>query len=230
MPWAAAAAIGGAVIGGSATRSAAGKQADAAAAAAAEEGRQFDLIREDQAPYREAGVQALESLRNFQEPSLREIDVLGEPGYQFGLQQGRDVLEGSAAAGGGLYSGNTLKALTRYGNDYATTKYGDAWNRINTTAGNRWNRLASLAGIGQTANQQSAQAGMNYANALGQIGMSNANAQGAAGMARGQIWGNALNQVASVGNRAGWFGGNQQGGSFGPQLDPFYGGTGGSGD
>lgn len=200
-----ASAIGsvvGGLLGAKGAKDAANTQASAARAATEEQRRQFDLIRGDQAPYREAGVDALRQLGDFQEPLMRDIDVLGEPGYMFGLQQGRDVLEGSAAARGGLYSGNTLKALTQFGNDYATTKYGDAWNRMQTGAGNRWNRLASLAGIGQTANQQSAQAGMNFANQVGQIGMSNANAQGAAGMARANIIGNALNGAISAWGRS----------------------------
>jgi hypothetical protein len=220
----------GGLIGDRSAKRAADAQSQAAAAALEEQRRQFDLAREDQAPYREAGVEALTSLRGFQEPALRDIDVMGEPGYMFGLKSGRDALEGSAAAGGGLYSGNTLKALTRYGNDYATTKYGDAWNRMQASSGNRWNRLAALAGVGQTANQQTAQAGRHYADAAGGIGMSNANAQGAAGMARGQIWGNALNGVVSAGQRNNWWAPSPTGGSFGAQLDPFFGGTGGSGD
>jgi hypothetical protein len=205
MSWVAAAVVGSAAIGSYTSGKAARGQQRSADAATAEQARQFDLAREDQAPYREAGVEALQSLRDWQEPSMRDIDVLGEPGYMFGLTQGRNALEGSAAARGGLYSGNTLKALTQFGNDYATTKYGDAWNRMQTSSGNRWNRLASLAGVGQTANQQSAQAGQNYANAVGSIAMSNANAQGAAGMQRGQLWNNALQGVVSVGNRNNWW-------------------------
>jgi hypothetical protein len=206
--------IGGALIGSSATKSAAKTQANAANAATAEQKRQFDLQYTDQAPYRAAGVDALSQLSAFQEPSTSAYDVMNEPGYQFGLQQGLGSVEGSAAARGGLYSGNAMKELTQYGNDYATTKYGDAFNRTQAAAGNRWNRLAGLAGIGQTATQQSAQAGQNYANQAGQIGMSNANAQGAAGMQRGQIWGNALGQLGSYGNRQGWgsgWFGNQSG-------------------
>jgi filamentous hemagglutinin len=79
---------------------------------------------------------------------------MAEPGYQFGLTQGRDILEGSAAARGGLYSGRALRELTQYGNDYATTRYGDAWNREQANFGNRWGRLAGLAGVGQSATQQ----------------------------------------------------------------------------
>ncbi len=201
MSWVAAAVVGSAVIGSSAASSAAGKQAGAAKDANALQKYQYDTTREDQAPYREAGYDALKQLTAFQEPSMRGVDVMSEPGYQFGLQEGLNNVQNTAAARGGLYSGNALKALTQYGNDYATTKYGDAWNRMQTQSGNRWNRLAGLAGIGQTANQQVQSAGANYANAAGNNMMGAANAQGAAGMARGDIWGNALGQIGSIAGR-----------------------------
>lgn len=195
------------LIGDRSAKRAADTQSRAAAAALAEQRRQFDVTRGDWAPYREAGrnaLQQLTALQNF-DPTPTAEDVMAEPGYQFGLQQGRNALEGSAAASGGLYSGNALKALTRYGNDYATTKYNDAWNRAQTGFGNRWGRLGDLAGVGRSATQQVQQAGQNYANASGNIGISNARYQGAAGMERANIWGNALNSVISSGQRNSWW-------------------------
>lgn len=201
------ATVVGGVIGSKSASKAAKQQQRAADAALAEQSRQFDLGRADQAPYREAGTNALSRLGGLQDvdPTPNALAVQSEPGYQFGLQQGRDALEGSAAARGGLYSGNTMKALTQYGNDYASTKYGDAFNRQQSAFGNRWNRLSGLAGIGQTATQQAAQAGQSYANQAGNIGMGNANAQGANALAQGSIWGNALNQIGAM-----KFGGGQQ--------------------
>lgn len=207
MPWAVAGAIGGALISSEAAGDAADQQADSAAQANALQRYMYDTTREDQAPYREAGVEALGRLRDFSDRELRPDEVMAEPGYQFGLQQGLDNVQNTAAARGGLYSGNTLRALTRYGNDYATTRYNDAWNRNQASGSTRWNRLAALAGIGQTATNQVQSAGQNYAGSVGGNLMSNANAQGAAGMAQGNIWGNALNQVASIGGRNNWFGG-----------------------
>jgi hypothetical protein len=212
------AALGTAAIGASASKSAAKGQQKAADAATAEQRRQYDLTREDQAPYQEAGVNALQRLTGFVDPSMEHYDVMNEPGYQFGLQQGMDGIQNTAAARGGLYSGATLKGLSRYANDYASTKYNDAWNRMQSDAGNRWGRMSALAGIGQAATNQVGAAGANYANAMGNIGMSNANAQGAAGMQRANIWGNALGQLGSAAGRSNWFGG-QSGGSI---WDPGY--------
>jgi hypothetical protein len=116
------------------------------------------------------------------------------PGYQFGLQTGFDQVQASAAAHGGLYSGATLKALQRYGNDYADQQGYTPY----------MNRLASLAGMGQTANAQNAQAGMNYANQTGNnlIGAGNARASGLVGQAQ------ASNQLAgNIAGIGGWLGG-----------------------
>jgi len=135
------------------------------------------------------------------DPTPTHEAVFNEPGYQFGLNQGRSVLEGSAAARGGLYSGNALKELTQFGSDYATTKYGDAFNRAQTGLNNRWNRLSGLAGIGQSATDQTTQAGKNFADQSGNIGMSAANASGAAGIGQANIWGNTLNQLGSMASR-----------------------------
>jgi len=60
-------------------------------------------------------------------------DALNDPGYSFGMQQGEQALQNSAAAGGVLNSGNTLKNILAFGNNYATTKYDDLYNRdLNT--------------------------------------------------------------------------------------------------
>lgn len=211
MSWVAAAVVTSAAIGSSAAGKAAKGQQASADAATAEQRRQYDLARGDQAPYREAGVNALSQLSNFAEPTTRPEDVMQEPGYQFGIQQGIGTMENSAAAKGGLYSGNAMKELVQFGNDYGSTKFNDAFNRQQSAAGNRWGRLASLAGIGQTATNQTQAAGANFANQAGQIGMSNANAQGAAGMQRGNIWGNALAQLGSQAGRGGWFGNSPSG-------------------
>lgn len=200
MPWAVAAAAVGAAGSYAASSDAARKQGHATDDALAEQQRQYDLSRNDQAPYREAGSAALQKLNGLSDtdPTPDAASVMSQPGYQFGLNQGINSAEGSQAAKGGLYSGAALKALTQYGNDYATTKYQDAFNNAQTSFGNRWNRLAGLAGIGQTATQQGVASGQNYANQTGALMTNNANAQGAAGIAQGNVFGNLANQAGSA--------------------------------
>ena len=164
-----------------------------------EQRRQYDTTRQDFEPWRTTGIGALEQLRALQDydPTPTAASVMAEPGYQFGLTQGRDILEGSAAARGGLYSGRALRELTQYGNDYATTRYGDAWNREQANFGNRWGRLAGLAGVGQSATQQVSAAGQNMANAASGMYGQNAAASNAA------IGTNAQNQQSILMGTAG---------------------------
>lgn len=126
-------------------------------------------------------------------------DVTRDPGYQFGLRQGQQTLNNSFNARGMRDSGAALMAATRYGNDYGTTKYDDAFNRQVTNRQVQLNPLQSLAGLGQTGATTMAQAGANAGNNISanQIGVGNA--QAANSIAQGNIWGNAANQLA------GWY-------------------------
>jgi hypothetical protein len=110
-------------------------------------------------PYQEAGLSALAQLQNY--------DPTKEAGYQFGLNQGLSGIDRSMAARGMGNSGAALKALTRFGNDYASTKYNDGYNR-----------LMGMAGLGQNAYQNMG----NWAGAYGQGVANNKMAQGQANM------------------------------------------------
>ncbi len=57
--------------------------------------------------------------------------------YKFRFNQGQQALERSAAARGMLNSGNTLAALTNYGQGAASEEYGNEYNRLNSSAGQR---------------------------------------------------------------------------------------------
>jgi len=119
-------------------------------------------------------------------------DVMQDPGYQFGMQQGQQALDRRIAAMGGRVSGAALKAAARYGTDYAGTGYNAAYQR----GQDRLNRLSALAGLGQTATQASAQAGANSANAISNLVTSQGDANAARSISQGNIWGNAGNQLA----------------------------------
>jgi hypothetical protein len=79
-----------------------------------------------------------------QQPAMTQQQAFDQfrntPGYQFGLDQGNKSVQTSAAARGGLYSGAAMKALQRFGNDYADQQGFTPY----------MNRIASAAGIGQT--------------------------------------------------------------------------------
>lgn len=69
-------------------------------------------------------------------------DVLNDPGYQFRLREGSDAIERSAAAKGVLNTGGTLKDVLGYGQNLASTEYGNLFGRAAQTYGmNRGNAV-----------------------------------------------------------------------------------------
>jgi hypothetical protein len=232
--WVAGAIVVGAVVSSQASKSAAKTQAnaardasqlakDSADASVLENRRQYDLSRSDMAPTMERGNLAGNRLQGLMGLGANSgLDDYGslmqrftgaqlanEPGYQFGLQQGQRGLDNSSAAHGGHYSGAQLKAASRYNNDYASTKYGDAYNRYNNDQTNTFNRLSGIAGSGQQANAQIGQFGAqmaqnnagimnNYASTAGNNMMGAANARASSYLSQGNSLQNALNQGGSA--------------------------------
>ena len=321
MTWVAAAGAAVAVVGGvaqaDAAKKAANKQAGAAGAASAEQQRQYDLARQDQAPYRTVGMGALNQLaslygiaqyqpppsfeewgrqnpqafvlpaaqgqkhggllghlknaidptqafkdtglissggggagmtgedqarqqyqqylQDYQSPSggggsfAQPVDpntgmqqgfdpnqgtspgqpnynaFFNSPDYQFTLGQGQQALERSAAARGGLFSGNTGAALQQYGQGLASTQIG-----------NYTNRLASLAGLGQTSVQNTGQIGFNTGQGVANnlIDAGNARASGIVG--QGNAFGDALGTIGGAAQD--YFGSAQRRRSYTPNY------------
>lgn len=112
-------------------------------------------------------------------------DAVYQSGLQFGLDEGTKGINRQAAAGGSYLSGATLKALTRFGNDYGSTKANESYNRFNTDQNSQYNKLAGLSGAGQQATNQVSAAGTNAANQISssQLGAGNARASGYVGQA-----------------------------------------------
>lgn len=123
-------------------------------------------------------------------------DLENEPGYQFGLAEGQKGLDRKAQAAGGYFSGAALKAAQRFGQDYAGTKFGEAFNRDTANKTNKFNRLTGLINPGQTASNQVQSSGASFASNTGNLLTGNANAQGAAGIASANAWGDGLNGLA----------------------------------
>lgn len=159
---------------------------------------------------------SIDPYRKFSEEDYKN-DFVAQNGLQFGLDQGTQGLERQASANGSQLSGATLKALTRFGNDYGTrntagaydrynSEYTDKYNRYNSDQASQYNRLAGIAGTGQQQVNQIGQAGQNYAS---QVGANNINASNniasntiGAGNARASSYiarGNALNNAFSSG-------------------------------
>ena len=123
-------------------------------------------------------------------------DLQNDPGYQFGLQQGQRALDNRLAANGNYYSGSAIKQAARYNQDYAGTKFNEAWNRDQTAKGNMLNNLLGITGRGQTSVGQVNSAGMQYGNTAGNNLIGAGDARAAGSIARGNALTSALNGAA----------------------------------
>ena len=237
--WVAGAVVVSSVIGADAASSAASTQADAANRASDLQYKQWQESTALQEPWRKAGEQALNKLiplTDYQNFGMNQFQA--DPGYAFRLAEGQKALERSAAARGGLLSGATGKALTRYGQEMGSQEYQNAFNRYQAERQARLGPLQSLAGVGQTTAQQIGQAGQQMASNVGQ-------AQAAAAQARasGYVGGaNALtqglgtylnysqgqNMLNALQNRG--YGASPNYGWSGTSLNQTFGGTGGIAD
>lgn len=195
IPWGyiAAATIGSALLGSDAASNAADVQAGAARDAAsqnaaatdrateaqaeatkqslAEQARQYDLTRSDLAPFRAAGLSAMDriaalasgAMPTYTAPTMpngpsvnlsdvTQSDIMNDPvyamSYQAGLNMGRDAINKAAAARGGMIdprtgvpTGGMLKDLTSFATDYTAGKAGDAYSRI-------WGQRANQSNLG----------------------------------------------------------------------------------
>lgn len=194
--WVAGAVVGSALIGSNASSKAAKAQAGAASEASNLEREMFERNIELNAPFREAGVNALNKLVPLTDYKDFGMDQFrADPGYSFRMSEGMKGLERSAAARGGLLSGGTLKGIQRYGQDMASQEYQNAFNRYGIERERRLNPLQSLAGVGQTTSQQLGAAGTQMAGNVG-----NLITGGAAARASGYVGGaNALTGALNTG-------------------------------
>jgi len=146
-------------------------------------------------------------------------DFQADPGYAFRLSEGMKGMNATAAARGGLLSGNALRAGQEYGQQMGSQEYQNAFNRYQANRalqaqeyGNAFNRfqtertntlapLQSLAGVGQSASQQAQQASQNYAagagNVLGNFGNAQASNIIGQGNARASGYIGGANAISS---------------------------------
>jgi hypothetical protein len=173
----AGAGLVGAGMQSSAAKKAAGMQAGATQYAADQQREMFNLINEQQKPYREAGYGALnrigEMLPGLTAPVSRE-EILGLPGYQFAIEQGTGAARQNMNVGSP--GSNVDRASQKFALDYTL---GTAMPQVISQRQNIYNTLAGIAGIGQTAQTQTNTAGTAAAGNIGQAAIGGATALGA---------------------------------------------------
>jgi hypothetical protein len=209
--------LGGAILSSQAAKGAAQTQADAANNAIGANQQAAALQAEMSLPYRTAGEKAVNQLSEMTQPggvatkefAYDPFSYQADPGYAFRLKEGMNAMNATAAARGGLISGNALKAGQMYGQEMGSQEYGNAFNRYlsnranaqNTFQLNRNNLLSPLqflTGQGQAAAAgQAANVGnMAAANTALSTGAANASAAGQIGAANAYT--NAIGQGAGM--------------------------------
>ena len=189
MPWIAAATIGSGLLGAFSSNQASRAQERASREAIAAQERMFNRQVELQEPFRQVGVNALPELVEASRYTPFSMDQFQQdPGYAFRMREGLKALDRSAAARGGLLSGNQLRGVTQFGQDLASQEYTNAFNRYQAERQARLNPLQSLAGVGQTATNT-------LSNEAGQYGQAMANNAAAMGNIRASGYMNQANAL-----------------------------------
>jgi len=198
MSWiAVSAVVGGSLISGRMAQKGAQTQADAMRESAAYQKQMFDIQNAQQRPYREAGYSALKDI-SAMKPYLtkqfgqKDFEAGIDPSYNFRLAQGNLATTNLANQAGGLIGGNALQGLTNYGQNLASTEFGNAFNRFQTQRANIYNNLASIAGMGQTSLGQTGQLSSNTAANVGSAISGAGSALGAGQVAMGNALGGGL--------------------------------------
>lgn len=208
----AAAALIGARMSSSAAKEAAQTSAAAADRASDVQRQMFERQVELQEPFRQAGLTAQNRLLDLlglsgrtgaegygrfgAAPSMENF--LASPAYRFRLGEGLKALERSAAARGGLMSGAAGKALTRYGQDLATTGYGDYLTQLERERNYLLNPLQSILGAGQTATGEQAGYAGRYGTNVGNLMMGAGETAANALLSRGSAYGRAFGDIGQL--------------------------------
>jgi hypothetical protein len=185
----------GAGMQSSAAKSAARTQAGAAQYAADQQREMFDVINQQQQPYREAGYGALtrigEMLPGLTAPVSRE-EILGLPGYRFAIEQGVGATRQNMNVGSP--GSNVDRASQKFALDYTL---GTAMPQVIAQRQNIYNTLAGIAGIGQTAQTQTNVAGTAAAGNIGQAAIGGASAIAAGQVGSANAYANAFGNAGN---------------------------------
>ena len=182
----------GAIVSTNNTNKAISAQQNATNSANATQMAMYNQNREDMAPWRAAGQQALGQLQGM-ESSGFNYNQNADPSFQFRLQQGQDAIDRATANRGGLLAGSTLGALDQYSQGLGSQEYQNAFGRYQTQIGN----LQSMAGLGINAAGQTNASGTNAANNVSNNMMNMGNGQAGAYLANSNTMTGTLNNMGN---------------------------------
>ena len=186
--------------------------------AAARQREMFDILNEQQLPYRTAGTGALTSLQEMlpyftekQAPyrpfTAEDLKSNLAPNYEFMKQQGLGATAQAMNPGGG--GSNIDLARIKFAEDYAGNAYQNAlanylsqqqivFNQAQSEKTNIYNKLSNLAGIGQTATTNIGNVGIGTAGNLGQLAIGGATALGAGNIGAANVMAGGLQGIGNA--------------------------------
>lgn len=184
----------GALIGGKKSKKAGNTAASGYDAAAGEYRNALGAAQGYMQPYSAAGIAGLDNLNKVNSGDYSGFNA--SPDYQYALKEGLAGVEGSAAARGGLYSGNAMRALQATGSGLASQNLNNYRNALMGQIGIGQNAAGTLTNAGFNAAQGISQGltGSSDARASGIVGKSNAMQTGISelGTLAGNVLGKAL--------------------------------------
>lgn len=216
MPWALAGAAVGAIgaiassdISSSAATSAANTQANAANNNTQLAQTVYNQNTANLAPFLQGGTNTLPVLLqqlgigpggsfNPNAPLSKPFtaaDYQSSPGYAFQMSQGTNAVLNNASALGGVNSGNTLKALTQYGQGLANQDYQQAYNNYVNQQNTQFGRLSNITALGQNAAVQQGSVGNTLTSNVSNDTSAGANAVSAGTVANANINNNLINSL-----------------------------------
>ena len=186
--------------------------------AAARQREMFDILNEQQLPYRTAGGGALTSLQEMlpyftekQAPyrpfTAEDLKSNLAPNYEFMKQQGLGATAQAMNPGGG--GSNIDLARIKFAEDYAGNAYQNAlanylsqqqniFNQAQSEKTNIYNKLSNLAGIGQTATTNIGNVGIGTAGNLGQLAIGGATALGAGNIGAANVMAGGYQNIGNA--------------------------------
>jgi hypothetical protein len=125
-------------------------------------------------------------------------DFRADPGYNFRMKEGLKSLDATAAARGGLISGNALRGAQEFGQDLASQEYTNAYNRYRANRSDVLTPIQSILGQGQTTASELGSAGQNYAKNAGSTMMAAGNARASGYTNSADSWNRAIGGASNT--------------------------------
>ncbi len=129
----------------------------------------------------------------------QDLNAYLAPGYDFRLKQGMGANLQASNVTGGAVSGNALRSLQDYAQNFASGEYSNAFNQFQVQRGNIFSNLREIANMGLTATTGQANAMLGTGTNVASLMAASGNAQAASQIAQGNILGNTAQGIANAG-------------------------------